>query len=493
VSTTTVASWSQGKESATTARPNRGWLMRRALVVADLLGLTIAFVLIELSFGSSGVDRLSPLAEVVFFVATLPLWIVGAKIFGLYDRDEARAEHSTIDELVRVAVLITVGAFLVTRASLIGDPFNPDPLKLTTSWLAAIVFVSLARATIRGFARRHTAYIQETLIVGAGEIGQRIARKLLQHPEYGINLIGFIDDEARERMPYLHDLRLLGGLSELPSIVAEHRVDRVIIAFTHHDAEEFVPLVRRLRDSGVQVDIVPRFFDAIGPKIDFHFLEGMPLVGLPPVKLSRSARAAKRAFDAAASACLLLVLAPLLGLIALAIVLDSPGPVFFRQERLGKDMRRFTMLKFRTMTVGTDDADHRAFIAETMNRRAAAAAGGLYKLDRAHAVTRMGRLLRKTSLDELPQLLNVLRGEMSLVGPRPCIDYETEHFEEHHFQRFLVPPGITGLWQTSARAHSTFAEALDLDVLYAQSWSFGLDLLLLARTPLQVLRSGQTR
>jgi lipopolysaccharide/colanic/teichoic acid biosynthesis glycosyltransferase len=128
-----------------------------------------------------------------------------------------------------------------------------------------------------------------------------------------------------------------------------------------------------------------------------------------------------------------------------------------------------------------------------MDRSAAAQEGGLYKLDRAGAVTRVGRFLRQTSLDELPQLLNVVRGDMSLVGPRPCIRYETDRFEEHHFQRFLVPPGITGLWQTSARAHSTFAEALDLDVLYAQSWSFGLDLLLLARTPLQVIRSGQTR
>ncbi|TMJ93151.1 MAG: sugar transferase [Actinobacteria bacterium] len=151
-------------------------------------------------------------------------------------------------------------------------------------------------------------------------------------------------------------------------------------------------------------------------------------------------------------------------------------------------MREFTVLKFRTMKASTGDTAHREYIRGTMTAAAVPGANGLYKLERDDSVTRVGRWLRRTSLDELPQLLNVLRGDMSLVGPRPCLSYETESFAPHHFERFLVPAGLTGLWQVAARASVTFGEALDMDVAYARGWSFGLDLRLLARTPFQVLR-----
>ena len=175
--------------------------------------------------------------------------------------------------------------------------------------------------------------------------------------------------------------------------------------------------------------------------------------------------------------------------IALLIKRDSEGPVFFRQTRLGLNMKEFTVLKFRTMRVGTDSSKHRDYVKATMSRSAAPESNGVYKLERDDAITRIGGWLRKTSLDELPQLINVLRGEMSLVGPRPCLDYETAFFEPHHFDRFLVPAGITGLWQVTARAHSTFGEALDMDVAYARGWSVGLDVRLFFRTPIQLLRS----
>ena len=160
--------------------------------------------------------------------------------------------------------------------------------------------------------------------------------------------------------------------------------------------------------------------------------------------------------------------------------------MFFRQARLGQNMREFTTLKFRTMRVDTDETAHRDYIKSMMSSQTPARENGLYKLDREDVVTPSGRWLRRTSLDELPQLINVLRGEMSLVGPRPCIPYETENFETHHFERFLVPAGLTGLWQVTARARSSFWEALEMDVAYARGWSLGLDLRLLLRTPLQV-------
>jgi lipopolysaccharide/colanic/teichoic acid biosynthesis glycosyltransferase len=171
---------------------------------------------------------------------------------------------------------------------------------------------------------------------------------------------------------------------------------------------------------------------------------------------------------------------------------SSPGPVFFRQTRLGLNMREFTALKFRTMWTDTDDSEHRKYIASTMRSSATAGSNGLYKLERKNAITPFGHWLRKTSLDELPQLINVLRGDMSLVGPRPCIPYETQNFEPHHFERFLLPAGVTGLWQVMARAHSSFGEALDMDVAYVRGWSLGLDLRLLFRTPLELLRQEGT-
>lgn len=473
----------------------RGWLMRRLLLAADMAGLMVAFFVAVVLFGRGGDgsgDAIPVAEEIVVFVLTLPLWALGAKLFGLYDRDEERANHSTVDDLVRVFLLVTVGVFVVTHLAQVTNTADPDVTKSTVFWASAIVFMSAGRVVARAVGRRRLAYAQNTVIVGAGDVGQLIGRKLLQHPEYGINLIGFVDAEPRTLRPDLNGLPILGTPADLDRVVEWNCVDRVVFAFASDVYAESVDIVRTLRDKGVQVDVVPRLFEVMGPRIEVHTVEGIPLVGLPPVSIPRSSRVIKRSLDVALASFGLLVATPLLAVIAILIKRDSPGPAFFRQTRLGKGMREFTLLKFRTMRVDADDSPHREFIAKTMSASATPSASGLYKLERSDSVTRVGRWLRKTSLDELPQLVNVLRGDMSLVGPRPCLPYETEHFAAHHFDRFLVPAGITGLWQVSARAHSTFGEALDLDVLYAHSWSFGLDLSLLARTPLQLLRSDAT-
>jgi lipopolysaccharide/colanic/teichoic acid biosynthesis glycosyltransferase len=197
----------------------------------------------------------------------------------------------------------------------------------------------------------------------------------------------------------------------------------------------------------------------------------------------------KRTIDLIGASLGLLFTAPLFLYAAWRIHRESPGPIFFRQERVGLDMRRFTMLKFRTMVTTADQSVHEEYIKQTMNPSAFVGANGLYKLQRENEITQFGRWLRKTSLDELPQLVNVLRGEMSLVGPRPCIPYEMEHFEPHHFERFLARPGLTGLWQVHARSRATFGEALEMDVSYVRGWSLALDLGLLCRTPVALTRT----
>ena len=472
------------------ARPqSRGWVMRRLLLVADVVGLLAAFLTAVVMYGSYGEgDHVTADAELILFFLSLPLWVLLAKLHGLYERDEERADHSTVDDIVGVVQMVTIGAWLFLIVATGTGLADPDLLKLGTFWGLAIAFVTAARAGVRALCRRSVFYVQNTIIVGAGEIGQLIARKLLNHPEYGLNLVGFVDDDPKARRGDLEHLTVLGRPERLRELIELLDVERVVVAFSNDREEETLALVRSLSDIDVQIDVVPRLFDLVGPRVEIHTVEGFPLVGLPPSRLTPSSRLIKRALDIAVASLMLVLTAPLFAFIALRLKFDSPGPVFFRQPRLGLNMAQFTALKFRTMKVDTDDAVHRAYIGRVARNGAPANQNGLFKLDRADAVTGPGRWLRKTSLDELPQLVNVLRGEMSLVGPRPCIAYETEHFEDHHFDRFLVPAGITGLWQVTARANSSFAEALDMDVAYVRGWSLGLDLRLLCRTPFQLLR-----
>jgi exopolysaccharide biosynthesis polyprenyl glycosylphosphotransferase len=471
----------------------RGWLVRRVLLAADVIGFLVAFFATELLFlGNDVVDNVGIGEETLIFVLLLPAWVVAAKLYGLYDRDEERATHSTADEVVSVFHLVTVGVWLFYATSWLAGFWQPDQAKLATFWLLGLLCVVTGRSVARALARRHPAYIQNTVIVGAGDVGQLIGRKLLQHPEYRINLLGFVDAAPKPMRRDLRDVDLIGAPDEIVEIVRNRDVDRVIVAFSQERHEELLDLVRALRNQDVQIDVVPRLFEAVSSTAPVHGIEGLPLLSAAPTPVPRSSLLLKRALDVVGASILLALTAPLMVLIALLVRRDSPGPVFFRQDRLGMDMRRFTFLKFRTMREGTDDVPHREYLKQIMRVDALPSTNNLYKLDRSDAVTRVGRWLRKTSLDELPQLINVLRGEMSLVGPRPAIPYELELYAPHHFERFIVPAGLTGLWQVEARAHSTFAEALDLDVVYARSWSLGLDLRLLLRTPLLVFRSRET-
>jgi exopolysaccharide biosynthesis polyprenyl glycosylphosphotransferase len=472
-----------------TGRDGRGrsWLIHRVLLIADVVGLSLAFSLAQLLFKPSHYI-VSPGLEVLVFALTLPAWVVMAQLSGLYGRDDQRADHSTVDDVVGVVAVMTLGVWLLSIFVSLTHVIDPTPARMIVFWLMAIAFVLAARAGARAAAKRHPFYWQNTIIVGAGDVGQLIARKLQQHPEYGIRLVGFADEQPREPRSDLDDLRLLGSPEELPNMVETFNIDRVIIAYSNESHEHMLELIHRLRTVSVQIDLVPRLFEAVGPKVDTHTVEGLPLLGLSPIRLSLSARLVKRFLDLLVGSLALLVALPFFAYIAWRVKRESPGPIFFRQTRLGLNKKKFTALKFRTMYADTDDAAHREYVKRSLSWKVPAGDGGFYKPDMGVAVTPFGRKLRQSSLDELPQLINVLKGDMSLVGPRPCIPYETEHFAPQHFERFLVPAGLTGLWQVTARANSSFGEALDMDVAYARSWSLGLDLRLLGRTPLAVLR-----
>jgi exopolysaccharide biosynthesis polyprenyl glycosylphosphotransferase len=467
----------------------RSWLVPRSLITADLLGLSLAYVITTFMWGEAG--AFGSFHEILVFLCTLPCWAIVARLQGLYRSDQEQADHSTTDDVVGVFHLVTIGVWVLLVATRIGGRPNPGIYALITFWWVAVCILPITRTVARRACKRAQAYEQNTLIVGAGEVGQLIARKLVKHPEYGVNVVGFIDRDPKARRSDLPEhLAILGGPERLSEIVKCLDVERVVIAFSNEPVEELLSLLRQLRAFPVQIDLVPRLFELVGPRMTMHAVEGLPLLGLPPNRASRTSRVLKRLIDALVAGVALLVLLPVFAYIALRIRLDSDGPIFFRQTRLGTNMKEFTALKFRTMKVGTDQSVHQAAVRRSASASTSADAnenGGLYKLERADAVTPFGARLRRTSLDELPQLINVLKGDMSLVGPRPCIPYETEIFEPHHLERFSMPQGITGLWQVTARANCTYGEALDMDVAYVRGWSLWLDLRLLLRTPLQVL------
>ena len=469
--------------------------MRRMLLLADIVALAATFAIVELAFGagSAANHHFGAGIEYALLLATIPGWILIARIYGLYDRDEERTHHPTSDDFARVFHLVTVGTWLLFVTEWLVGVAASEPVEGDGAVGARdrVHHRRAARspATCAGAASRTSRTRSSS---APGDVGQGIARKLLRHPEYGMNLVGFIDNQPRARQDGLDHVALLGGTDHLVEMVRLFDVERVLIAFTTDSSEQTLEILRSLNELDVQVDIVPRLYELVSQSVKVDTLEGVPVIALPPPRMTRSSAMVKRAVDVIGALVGLALTAPLFLFIAWRVKRDSPGPIFFRQTRLGKNQRDFTALKFRTMKVDVDTSVHKKYIEETMDPRVAQSVNGIYKLDRGDAITRSGHWLRKTSLDELPQLINVLRGDMSLVGPRPCIEYETEHFLPHHFDRFLVPAGITGLWQVTARAHSTFREALDMDVAYARGWSLGLDLRLLVRTPLQILSRKAT-
>jgi exopolysaccharide biosynthesis polyprenyl glycosylphosphotransferase len=465
----------------------RGWLVRRMLLTADLAGLVAALVLAEwLVNRHNSVGVLGTRDEVFAFLLSLPAWVVIAKLYGLYDRDEERTDYSTADDFTGVFHMVTVCTFLFWACSYVTKAAHPTPPKLLIFWATATALITVGRAGARSLARRNIAYLQNTVIVGAGDVGQLVAKKLLSHPEYGINLVGFIDAQPKERREDLDHLALLGDVDRLPAIVRLFDVERVIVAFSNDSHQETVDLIRELKELDVQVDVIPRLFELVGPGIAIHTVEGLPLLGLPPFRLSRSSRLLKRTADIGLTLTALVLSAPLFLAIAIAIRVSSAGPVFFRQVRMGAGDTPFRIFKFRTMIV---DADARK--AEVAHLNQHLGPGGdprMFKIPDDPRVTRVGRFIRRYSLDELPQLFNVLLGQMSFVGPRPLILDEDRYVASWGRQRLNLRPGITGPWQVLGRNGIPFEEMVKLDYLYVTSWSLFADIKLMARTIPVLLR-----
>jgi exopolysaccharide biosynthesis polyprenyl glycosylphosphotransferase len=457
------------------------------LAFGDLFSLVVAYTLTYIVADATAPPAVdAPWWVVLTLGITGPIWIALFTAYHLYDHDSHRISVASFDEVGDIFHALIAGslAFLLLAQVMrrLADWWIYSAIEAALFLAAAIVLIPLVRGTIRSWVFPKIMQRRRALIVGSDDEARLVHRKLVAHPEYGLDVVGFLDgDSAPSELPG----PVLGTQNDIARVIEELEIDRVILASSIAGHEEMLDLVRTVRRPDLQVSIVPRYFEIFNSHAILDDVEGMPVVTLPAMRLGTSSRLLKRSFDILVSGTALLVLAPLLALVALAIRIDTPGPVIFRQPRRGRMGSTFRITKFRTMNVGAE-----ARRAEVLHMNEVD--GPLFKIKGCDPrVTRVGAFLRKTSLDELPQLWNVLTGEMSLVGPRPFVVYEADQITGWASRRLDMTPGITGLWQVLGRNDIPFDEMTKLDYLYVTNWSLWWDLKILCQTiPVVLGRRG---
>jgi exopolysaccharide biosynthesis polyprenyl glycosylphosphotransferase len=474
---TTPRSAEAHEQVVTTTRPPRDYFLRRALATADLLAVlgAGAVALLVVPRGSEHLDLL-------WLLPTLPVWLVLFRLYGLYERDVKRVNASALDDLPALFHAFVLGTLLLWVYLKLLSGHGLDVGEALTFGVSGIVIACAFRVAARRAVLKFGGPVR-VLLVGQSAVTEALVRKVRCHPEYGLEPVGSIS--IGEQTEHPSDLPNLGRLGELDfrRLVVAHGVERVIVTAQDLSDEAMMDLVRNCATVSVKVSLVPDHINALGPSVAIDDVEGLTILGLNPLVLSSSSRLLKRLLDVAGATVGLLLASPLLLVIAIAIKLDSPGPVLFRQRRIGRGGKPFTVLKFRTMVV---DAE-----ARMQELRAQSSDPDWLKLDHDPRITRVGHLLRSTSLDELPQLWNVLTGEMSLVGPRPLIGSEDEQVAGWSRTRLDLAPGVTGMWQVLGRTDIPFRDMVSLDYLYVTNWSLWLDVKLIARTiPAVLIRRG---
>ena len=438
---------------------------RRLLAGADGVAAVAALlVAVELL----GTSRIRP--EGVVLVAMV---LSVAKLQGLYDRDELLVRKTTLEEAPKLFGLSTVCTLLFVMAQPALLDGHLDTGQVVALWAALLGGSLVGRRVARSVARR-TVPTERILMVSDGDAFARMRAKLTRD-DVNAELVGRM---ALSRIGSARPRPRHGG-TELSELIAELDAHRVILEPASLTADEMLDFVRAAKAVGVRVSLLPQVLDVVGGSVVFDDVHGMTVMGVRRFGLTHSSLLLKRAFDVACASLLLLVLAPLLALIALAVRLDSPGPILFRQTRVGRRDRHFRIAKFRTMCI---DAEERKEALRHRNE-----ADGLFKIAADPRVTRVGRLLRRTSLDELPQLFNVLAGDMSLVGPRPLVVDEDEQITGWDRRRLHLTPGMTGHWQILGSARVPLQEMVKIDYLYVSTWTLWTDLKILLRTVPHVL------
>ncbi len=453
------------------ANPSREALCRRSLLAADVVAIVGAFVLLaQVSSRSLQLTWVS--------VCGLLTLLVGAKLFGLYDRDEALLHKTTLDEAPKLFHVATLGALLAWLAGgLVIDGSALGRGDALLLWLTLAFLLIVVRSTVRG-ALLQFVPAERCVFVGDHASAETIRTKLDGHGGVKAEMVAHLDlDDVAAWSAKTLSVQRLAEIRELARTLDVHRA---IVAPGSVDAGEMLDLVCTLKAVGVRVSVLPRLLEVVGSSVEFDDLHGVTIMGVKRFELTRSSATVKRAFDLIGASLGLLAVAPLMIAIAIAIKLDNRGPVFFRQLRVGRHGKHFNVLKFRTMV-----PDAEALKDSLRDRNEAQE--GLFKIADDPRVTRVGKLLRKSALDELPQLLNIIRGEMSLVGPRPLVLDEDCCLEGWWRRRLELMPGMTGPWQILGPARVPLREMGAIDYLYAANWSLWGDIKILLRTVPHVL------
>lgn len=446
----------------------RDQLYRWVLAAADVLAATLA-VFLGISF--FGDEMLSPAA-----LGVLPLIVLASKAIGLYDRDQHLMTKRTLDEapsLLQVATLFVLIVWLGEDWLVHSDASSYLAKRQVLGlWALLLLFLIVFRFGARRLVRSFAPW-ERCLVLGDPRSAARMQQKLAESPHLKGTIVGrlALSDERRKA----GGPGLLGSVESLEAVLGQEEIHRVIIAPRTSDSQEILHTIRLAKSMGVRVSVLPRLFEVVGSSVEFDEIEGVPLLGVRRGGLTRSSRAMKRGTDLVAAVGGVIVLAPVLIAVAVAVKLTSRGPVFFRQDRIGRGGEVFSMLKFRSMV---EDADERKCDLTQMNE----AAEGFFKIADDPRITPVGRFVRRTCLDELPQLFNVIRGHMSLVGPRPLVPDEDERIEGHHRSRLELTPGMTGVWQILGSSRVPLEEMVKIDYLYGANWSPWLDAKILLRT-----------
>jgi exopolysaccharide biosynthesis polyprenyl glycosylphosphotransferase len=453
------------------------------LIAADAAALAISIVLAVAIFerwdpdAGQSPDQLGWAA-----VVALPIWI---GLFANQRLYNTRFIGRRIDEVRRIINATLLGTLAVSLVANFANVLLRRSSLVILAITACVVITLEREIARRVFLRLRSAgrMVRYVVIAGANPEGRDIAAMLQTEPWLGYEAIGFVDDHAPAREP-VPGVPLLGGVADLPGILAEYPNASVIVAASGMDSAVTNRLARDLLDQGVHVELSSTLRDISSQRLTVRPLGRFPVVYVEPITRGGWRAVAKRAFDVVGATVGLVLTAPIALVAAIAIKLDTKGPVLFSQTRVGQDSEPFQVLKLRTMVV---DAEAKLAELQELNE----ADGPLFKMEHDPRITRVGRILRATSMDELPQLWNVLRGDMSLVGPRPALPHETEEWDALLTQRLRVKPGITGMWQVNGRSDTSFEDYTRLDLYYVDNWSLATDLAILAKTvPVVLLRQG---
>src|SRR6201996_2555722 len=449
----------------------RGMLLRRLLATGDWL-VEIAALCVATAATSS-----ADVATLFWAVLFSPVLILVFKLHGLYDHDHRRIRHSTLDELPALVSASVLGT-LVLDALLAISPVGPlSPKSAIALGIGTLVGSFVLRGVLRWVWHRATP-MALGIVVGAPATVDTVARRVVTHPETRLHLVGYLSNSTEEDSAELPRLGTLADISEVAAIAG---IERVVVTEQQMSEPAAERLIEECKELGLALTFLPQHYGLLGPGIELNRLAELPVLDFRFSDPPRSTQAMKRAMDVVVSALVLAIVSPILVVAALAIVVDSGRPVFFRQRRAGKDGVSFTMLKFRTMVADAEERLGELIDLSKLDEPA-------FKIPDDPRVTRVGRYLRRTSIDELPQLINVLRGQMSLVGPRPEEEAVVALYDERQRGRLAIKPGLTGPMQVYGRSDLTFEERLAMERDYLDNLSLLTDFQILIRTPRAIVR-----